>query len=86
MKPITIYTANCREDKFNACYPIKRIIRCLDDFVEATRYDQVFAEYIGCHRSNDDFIRSDEAFEKNGHNAQSGVSGTGSYAPSPYEP
>lgn len=59
MKPITMYTANCRGDKFNAYYPVKRIIRSLDDFAEAARYDQVFAEYIGCHRGNEDFIRSD---------------------------
>ena len=59
MKPITMYTAHCRGNKFNAHYPVKRIIRSLDEFVEAAWYDQVFAEYKGNHRSNPDFIRSD---------------------------
>ena len=26
MRPITLYTANCRGNKFNACYPVKREI------------------------------------------------------------
>ena len=59
MKPITLYTANCRGVKTNVCYPVKRVIRCADDLREAVRYDQVFAEYRGGHRAVTDFIRSD---------------------------
>ena len=33
----------------------------------------------------DSFIKSDEVFEDDGHNATSGVEGTGDYTPSPYE-
>lgn len=59
MKPITIHTANCRENKFNTRYPVTRRITTVDDLREAARYDQVFAEYRNCHRAIDDFIRSD---------------------------
>ena len=59
MKPITIYTANCRENKYNTRYPVRRKITTVDDLQEAAKYDQVFAEYRDCHRSIDDFIRSD---------------------------
>ncbi len=59
MKPITIYTARCRENKFNAHYPVKRVIRSVDDLQKAARYDQVFAEYTGGHRAIADFVRSD---------------------------
>lgn len=59
MKPITIYTANCRGDKYNTVYPVRREIATLDDLREAVQYDQVFAEYRGSHRAITDFIRSD---------------------------
>lgn len=59
MKPITLYTANCRGNKFNTIYPVKREITSIEDMFEAARYDQVFAEYRGSHRSIADFIRSD---------------------------
>ena len=59
MRPVTLYTANCRGDKFNVLYPVKRVVRNLDDLVEAAAYDHVFAEYNGGHRSKEDFIRSD---------------------------
>ena len=59
MKPITLYTANRRGDKFNAVYPVKREIASVGDMKEAAQYDQVFAEYRGRHRAIADFIRSD---------------------------
>lgn len=59
MKPITLYTANCRGDKFNTVYPVKREIASVEDLREAVQYDQVFAEYEGNHRAITDFIRSD---------------------------
>ena len=59
MKPITIYTANRRGDKFNTFYPEKRVIASVEDMTEAAQYDQVFAEYKDNHRGNDYFIRSD---------------------------
>lgn len=59
MKPITLYTANCRGAKTNAFYPVKRIIKTLDELSDALQYDQVFAEYKGNHRGIADFIRSD---------------------------
>lgn len=59
MRPITLYTANCRGNKFNACYPVKREITSIEDLREAVRYDQVFAEYRDHHRAVADFIRSD---------------------------
>ena len=59
MRPITLYTANCRGNKFNVCYPVKREITSVEDLREAVRYDQVFAEYRDHHRAVADFIRSD---------------------------
>lgn len=59
MNPITIYTANCRENQFNAFYPTKRVITCSEDLSEAAQYDQVFAEYKDNHRAIANFIRSD---------------------------
>ena len=59
MKPITIYTANRRGDKFNTFYPEKRIISSAEDLTEAAQYDQVFAEYKDCHRAVTNFICSD---------------------------
>lgn len=31
MRPITLYTANCRGNKFNACYPVKHEITSVED-------------------------------------------------------
>lgn len=59
MKPITIYTANRRGDKFNTFYPEKRIISSVVDLTEAAHYDQVFATYEDCHRTIANFICSD---------------------------
>ena len=59
MKPITVYTANCRGDAYNTVYPVKREVASIEELREAARYDQVFAEYVGLHRSKNDFIRSD---------------------------
>ncbi len=59
MKPITIYTANRRGDKFNTFYPEKRVITSVEDMTDAAQYDQVFAEYKDNHRGNENFIRSD---------------------------
>lgn len=59
MKPITLYTANCREKPYNTVYPIKREIRTLTDLQEAAQFDQVFAAYRGNHRSISDFLSSD---------------------------
>lgn len=39
MRPITLYTANCRGNKFNVCYPVKREIASVEDLREAVRYD-----------------------------------------------
>ena len=43
MKPITIYTANRRGDKYNAFYPEHRVIASVEDMTEAAQYDQVYA-------------------------------------------
>jgi putative DNA primase/helicase len=59
MKPITLYTANCRENKFNTRYPEKHTVTTPDDLKEAVRFDQVFAEYRECHRAIEDFFCSD---------------------------
>ena len=59
MKPITIYTANRRGDKYNAFYPEHRVIASVEDMTEAAQYDQVYAEYVDNHRGNENFIRSD---------------------------
>lgn len=59
MKPITLYTANCRGVKYNTRYPVRREIATLDDLKEAAKFDQVFAEYTDAHRAITDFIRSD---------------------------
>lgn len=59
MRPITIYTAHCQGNKYNTRYPTRRIITSAEELREAARYDQVFAEYNGFHRSIDDFICSD---------------------------
>ena len=59
MKPITIYTANRRGDKYNTFYPERRVIASIEDMTEAAQYDQVFAEYVGNHRANENFIRAD---------------------------
>ena len=59
MKPITLYTANCRENPYNTRYPVKREITTLDDLKAAVEFDQVFAEYQNDHRAITDFIRSD---------------------------
>ena len=59
MKPITLYTANCRENQYNTRYPVRREIATLDDLKAAVEFDQVFAVYRDDHRSITDFIRSD---------------------------
>lgn len=59
MKPITIYTANCRGDTSNSYYPNKHVIVSADDLKAAVQYDQVFAEYRNHHRAGKDFITSD---------------------------
>ena len=59
MKPITLFTANCRGQTYNTLYPNRRTITKMDDLLEAVCYDQVFAEYRNNHRSIDDFICSD---------------------------
>ena len=59
MKPITLYTANCRGDRFNSHYPNKRVIASAEDLKDAAQYDQVFAEYRDHHRAITDFICSD---------------------------
>ena len=59
MKPITLYTANCRGDRFNSHYPTMRVITSAEDLKDAAQYDQVFAEYRDHHRAIADFIRSD---------------------------
>ena len=59
MKPITLYTANCRENQYNTRYPVKRKISTLDDLKATVEFDQVFAEYRDNHRAITDFIRSD---------------------------
>ena len=56
MKPITLYTANCRGDRFNTTYPVRRVIASDDDLRDAAQYDQVFAEYKNAHRAIADFI------------------------------
>ena len=59
MKHITIYTANCRDNPLNTCYPDKHIITSADELKAAACYDQVFAEYRNSHRAIDDFLNSD---------------------------
>ena len=59
MKPITIYAANRRGDKYNAVYPEKHEITSIDDMREVAQFDHVFAEYRDNHRSIKDFICSD---------------------------
>ena len=34
MRPITLYTANCRGNKFNVCYPVKREITSVEDYAK----------------------------------------------------
>lgn len=59
MKPITIYTANCRENPLNNRYPHKHVITSADDLKDAACFDQVFAQYRDSHRAKADFITSD---------------------------
>lgn len=59
MKPLTLYTAECRGNPYNAVYPHKRVIRNTEELKQAVCYDHVFAEYKNNHRGNDDFIISD---------------------------
>ena len=59
MRSITLHTANCRGNPYNALYPVRREITTLEDLKEAAKFDQVFAEYKDDHRSVVDFIRSD---------------------------
>ncbi|MEI6131831.1 MAG: hypothetical protein WCQ41_03255 [Bacillota bacterium] len=59
MNPITIYTANCRENVKNTRYPQKHIITNLDEFREALKYDHVCALYKNFHRSIDNFVSTD---------------------------
>lgn len=59
MRPITIYTAGCRGNKYNTRYPVKHVITSEEELREAAKFDQVFAEYNGFHRSIEDFICSD---------------------------
>ncbi len=59
MTPITLYTANCRGDRFNTVYPNKIVVETLDDLRNAVSYDQVFAEYKDGHRSIADFVSAD---------------------------
>ncbi len=59
MKPITIYTANCRDNRLNTRYPNKHIVTSAEELKEIACFDQVFAEYRNYHRSKEDFISSD---------------------------
>lgn len=59
MKPITIYTANCRENPLNNRYPNRHVITNTDELKAAACFDQVFAAYRNNHRSKADFITSD---------------------------
>ena len=59
MKHITIYTANCRDNPLNTCYPDKHIITSADELKAAACFDQVFAEYRNSHRAINDFLYSD---------------------------
>ena len=51
MKPITIYTANCRENPLNNRYPNRHVITNTDELKAAACFDQVFAAYRNNHRS-----------------------------------
>ena len=59
MKPITLFTAGCRENRFNTHYPSRQTIASADDLKAAARFDHVFAEYRDDHRAIEDFICSD---------------------------
>ena len=59
MKPITLYTANCRGDASNSFYPNKRVIVSAEDLEDAVQYDHVFAEYRNYHRAVADYVCSD---------------------------
>ena len=52
MKPITLYTANCRGDASNSFYPNRRVIASAEDLKDAVQYDHVFAEYRNYHRAH----------------------------------
>ena len=59
MKQITLYSANCRQNKYNTNYPNKQTITTEEQLKAAVKFDHVFAAYKSGHRSIDDFIRSD---------------------------
>lgn len=59
MAPITLFTANCREEPHNTVYPNKHMVSSVEEMRDAVSYDQVFAEYENHHRSVDGFICSD---------------------------
>ena len=58
-KPMTIYTARCREKKSNAYYPDWRLIVTAEDLRQAAQWDHVCAEYEGDRRSAKNFQRAD---------------------------
>ena len=57
--PITVFTANCRQNAANTLYPNKVEIRDADTAARALSRDAVFAEYTDHKRSNANFICSD---------------------------
>ena len=59
IKPMTMFTANCRGRATNAHYPNKVTVKSVDDFRDAVCRDYVLAEYKDGHRSIDDFISAD---------------------------
>ena len=55
----TLYTANCVGSLSNSIYPNKRIITDETSMKGAVVFDHVAAEYTNNHRSNSDFLSSD---------------------------
>lgn len=55
----TLYTANCVGSLSNSIYPNKRIITDETSMKAAAEFDHVTAEYKNNHRSNSDFLSSD---------------------------
>ena len=55
----TLYTADCIGSLPNSIYPYKCIIKDEDSMKAAVAFDHVAAEYTNNHRSNSDFLSSD---------------------------
>ena len=59
MTGFTLYAANCRGNRANTLYPVRKAVTDTASLEDAVKHDHVMAEYRDGYRSSANFIRSD---------------------------